>query len=104
MLAHRKKKKLITIDAVEDLETMLSGPQSIDTLILTALSAVLHYEYKSQDRGSAASEKYAQVLGSADMTVEDALKLNWESILDAPSREKFITNIESSLKFKKRFR
>ncbi|NLC74993.1 MAG: EAL domain-containing protein, partial [Clostridiales bacterium] len=62
-------------------------PDSMDSLIFNSYiggACIMEYDGKSIEL-LRANDKYIQVIGSAGMTIEDALKLNWIEYLDKTS-------------------
>ena len=79
------REPLSALETVDHLDNnAFWDPKSIDTLIFNSyIGGACVFEYK--DGGIEllrANDKYAQVIGSAGMTVEDALRLQWQDHLD----------------------
>ena len=98
-----KEERLLTLETVENLDNnAFWDPRSMDTLIFNSyVGAACIYEYHNHTIELVrATEKYAQVIGSAGMTVEDALKLNWAEHLNAENIRRVISDIEESIRTK----
>ena len=98
-----KEERLLTLETVENLDNnAFWSPESMDTLIFNSyVGGACIYEYlDGRIELLRATEKYAQVIGSAGMTVEDALRLNWTEHLDGESLLRVKQNIEQSIRTK----
>ena len=99
-----KEFKLLALETVESLDNnAFWDPKSMDTLIFNSyVGAACIYEYHN---GSIellrATDKYAQVIGSAGMTVEEALKLDWTEHLDGETVKRIIRDLQASAESKK---
>ena len=95
-----KEEKLLTMETVENLDNnTFWNPESMDTLIFNSyVGGACIYEY-NQGRIELlrATEKYAQVIGSAGMTVEAALKLDWVEHLDKESATRVLRDLDRSV-------
>ncbi len=91
-LAAASEKQFVTA-AVETVDNLNNNnfwnPESIDTMMFNSyLGGACILEYNSgKIELIRANDKYIKVIGSAGMTMEDALKLNWSEYMDAASRQ-----------------
>ena len=95
-----KEEHLLSLETVENLSnTSFWDPDSIDTLIFNSyVGAACIYEYHNgRIELLRATEKYAQVIGSAGMTVEDALKLDWTKHLNAETAKRVTEDLNKSI-------
>ena len=95
-----KEERLLKLETVDNLDNnAFWDPQSMDTLIFNSyIGGACIYEYHNgKIELLRATEKYAQVIGSAGMTVEDALRLNWAEHLDAETGRRVARDIEKSI-------
>lgn len=95
-----KEEMLLTLETVENLDNnSFWDPESMDTLIFNSyVGAACIYEYHNENiELLRATEKYAQVIGSAGMTVESALKLNWTEHLDAENRARVNDDLRTAI-------
>ncbi len=99
-----KEEHLLALETVENLDNnSFWDPESMDTLIFNSyVGGACIFEYNN---GSIellrATEKYAEVIGSAGMTVEDALKLDWAEHLDDECRARVIGDLQRSIATRK---
>ena len=99
-----KEEKLLVLETVENLDSSsFWDAKSMDTLIFNSyVGAACIFEYcNGEIEVIRATEKYAQIIGSAEMTVEDALKINWSNHLADSCKERLISVIEESIRTKK---
>ena len=99
-----KEERLLALETVENLDNdSFWDPKSMDTFIFNSfVGAACIYEYCDGNiELIRATEKYAQVIGSAGMTVEDALRLNWTEHLDKNCRERLINDLNESVAMRK---
>lgn len=95
-----KEEHLLALQTVEHLDNeTFWAPDSIDTLIFNSfVGGACVFEYRN---GSIellrATQKYAQVIGSAEMDVETALKLDWSKHLDQANYQKICDDLNSSI-------
>lgn len=75
------------------------NPQSMDTLIFNNyIGGACIFEYnKGNIELLRANQKYVEVIGSAGMTIQDALRLNWSRHLSLEQQEKVVVAIEKSI-------
>lgn len=95
-----KQRKKVTLETLEHLDNnAFWDPDSLDTLIFnTYLGGACIYEYENGNiELLRANDKYVQVIGSAGMTLEDALKLNWADHMDDESKKSLSTIINTTL-------
>ncbi len=95
-----KEGRLSSLKTVKNLNNdSFWDPNSMDTLIFNSyVGGACIYEYHSgKIELLRATEKYAQVIGSADMTVEDALKLKWQDHLDSETDARLVSDIRKSI-------
>lgn len=96
----KKEGRLLTLETVENLDNdSFWNPESMDTLIFNSyVGGACIYEFRNAKiELLRANEKYAQVIGSAGMTVEDALKLNWTEHLDEENSKRVIADLQKSI-------
>lgn len=99
-----KEERLLSLETVENLDNnSFWDPNSMDTLIFNSyVGGACIYEYNNgRIELIRATDKYAQVIGSAGMTIEDALKLNWIEHFDEETAKRVIDDIETSVTTKK---
>ena len=80
-----KEERLLSLETVENLDNnTFWDPSSMDTLIFNSyVGGACIFEYHNGTiELLRANDKYSQVIGSAGITVEDALKLSWADHLD----------------------
>ena len=95
-----KEEHMLALETVDNLDNnSFWDPESMDTLIFNSyVGGACIYEYhRGRIELLRATEKYAQVIGSAGMTVEDALRLDWAEHLDAESARRLIGDLEKSI-------
>lgn len=99
-----KEERLLALETVENLDNIsFWDPKSMDTLIFNSfVGAACIYEYhKGNIELLRATEKFAQVMGGTDASVEDAIRLNLTDHLDSESARKIIENLDESIRTKK---
>lgn len=99
-----REEKLLAMETVENLDNnAFWNPSSMDTLIFNSyVGAACIYEYSGgKVEMLRATEKYAQIIGGAGITIEDALKINWAKSFDESSGKRFASAIEVSIATKK---
>lgn len=92
-LAARSEKQRATpmLETVENLDNnAFWSPDSMDTLIFNSyLGGACIFEYNAgMIELLRANDKYIQVIGSAGMTIDDALRLNWVDYMENETRER----------------
>ncbi|NLW69502.1 MAG: diguanylate cyclase, partial [Eubacteriaceae bacterium] len=95
-----KEREMMVLEMVDNLDNnSFWDPKSIDTLIFNSyVGGACIYEYHNGNiELIRATDKYAKVIGSAGMTVEDALKLNWKQHLDEATRLEVKRALERSI-------
>lgn len=81
-----KEKKLFALETTEHFDNKsFWDPSSMDTLIFNSyVGGACIFEYRNGNiELLRATDKYARVIGSAGMSIEDALKIRWAEYLDA---------------------
>ena len=99
-----KEERLLSLETVENLDNnAFWDPDSLDTLIFNSyIGGACIYEYlDGKIELLRATDKYAQIIGSVGMTVEDALRLNWAEHLEAESGRRVIEDIQTSIETKR---
>ncbi len=97
----KKERRLESLRTVKHLSTnAFWDPQSMDTLIFnTFLGAACILEvYSGRIEVLRANDKYVKVIGSAGMTLTDALRLDWAAYMDAESRRRYFATLQDSAK------
>ena len=95
-----KEQRLLALETVENLDNnAFWDPRSMDTLIFNSyVGGACIFEYHNgRIELLRANDKYAQVIGSAGITVEDALKLDWAKHLGQKDRALVIESLERSI-------
>ena len=94
------EKKKLALRTIENLDTdAFWDPKSMDTLIFNSYvgGACIFEYYNGNIELIRANDKYAQVIGSAGMTIEDALKLNWSEHLDLENQQAVQQAVQKSI-------
>ena len=95
----KSEEMLLKLSTVENLDNnSFWDPKSMDTLIFNSyIGGACIFEYhKGRIELLRATEKYAQVIGSAGMTVDDALRLNWAEHLGEEGVMRVISDLDES--------
>lgn len=96
----KKEIKLRTMETIEHLDNnSLWDPKSLDSLIFNSYigSACIFECHSGKIEILRASEKYAEMLGLAGMTIDDALALNWAAHMDDNERHELFAALYKSL-------
>ncbi len=103
VFASDKEPKLLALETVEKFDSSTFwNPESMDTLIFSSyVGGACIFEYRN---GSIellrANDKYAQVIGNANTTIDELLRLRWDEHMDADDREQLSENIQRSIETK----
>lgn len=100
LLGKNKERKRLALQTVENLDnSTFWNPKSMETLIFNSYvgGACIFEYYNGKVELLRANRKYAEVIGSAGMTIEDAIWLDWEQHMSPESKETVRTAIQKSL-------
>ena len=98
-----KEERLLKLETIENLDNNnFWDPKSMDTLIFNSyIGGACIFEYHDEKiELLRANDKYAQMIGIAGMTIEDALKLDLTKHIDEESAKRVAINLEASAKNK----